>query len=558
MKNLPTVTIILFFCLISAGVSSDLEPLATEILEEIWSFHPIGATNLGIHKYDSHMPDYSRRALNFRLNKFRILREKLEELDTLVLSVEERVDYHLLKASLHDEIFDLEKSKIYDNDPLVYSQACINGVYTIMIRHAESVGAKMAAITSRLDQIPKFLEVARENLKKPSYVLCDAAINQLTEGENFIEEIFEYYKDSLVQEEILKLRQAKLQAVASMMSFAYWLEQNQDPHGAFTLGEDNYNFKLHNVHLVDITADSILKIGKYYLELTASMIDSLDRLLKPARQEKVILPSDFGPQSVVEYRVTELSRLRDFVTGSEIVTIPEFVGEIEIVETPGFLAGLIPGAAMMPPGPFDRSRKSYFYNPPLPKRFELADAEYFYNYIYNRWFRGAAVHEAYPGHHLQLSIANDHPSIVRKGFRTYFFVEGWALYCEEVMATSGLYEDTIGALINALEGVRYRAARIIVDVSLQTGVFSYEDALRFLADNFGGSEAYYAREVKRYISDPIQPSSYLVGKLQIVDLMEECRELRGDDFNLKSFHDELLSHGSIPLKLHRILMLGGN
>jgi len=539
------------------SVSSDLEPLATEIMEEIWSFHPIGSTNLGIHKYDSRMPDYSRKELNFRLNRFKTLREKLDELDTLVLSIDERVDYHLLRASLCDEIFDLEKSKIYDNDPLLYSQACINGVYTIMIRHAESVRGKMVAVTARLDQIPKFLEVARQNLKKPSYVLCDAAINQLTEGEKFIEEIFEYYKDSLVQEERLKLQQAKLQAVASMMSFAYWLEQNQNPHGMFILGEDNYNYKLRNVHLVDMTADSILKIGEYYLELTASMIDSLDRILKPARQEKVVLPSDFGPHSVVEYRIMELSRLRDFVTGSEMVTIPEFVGEIEIVETPGFLAGLVPGAAMMPPGPFDKSRKSYFYNPRLPRRFELADAEYFYNYIYNRWFRGAAVHEAYPGHHLQLSIANNHPSIVRRGFRTYFFVEGWALYCEEIMATSGLYEDTIGALINALEGVRYRAARIIVDVSLQTGVFSYEDALRFLAETFGGSEAYYAREVKRYISNPIQPSSYLVGKLLIIDLIEECKELRGDDFDLKNFHDELLSHGSIPLELHRILMLGG-
>jgi len=548
--------LILLSGLNTLGISAVLEPLSMEILEEIWSFHPIGATYLGIHEYDKDMPDYSRKVLDSKLKKLKTLHDRLIELDTLTLSVDELVDYYLLGASLCDEIFDIEKSRVYENDPLLYSQACVNGVYTIMIRHAESVRAKMANVTLRLNQIPKFLEVARQNLRRPSYLLCEAAIDQLTEGERFIEDIFEYYKDSLEIEERSKLQQAKIQAVASMMSFAYWLEQNQDPQRIFILGEENYNYKLKNVHLVDITADSILRIGKHYLLWTESMIDSLDDMLIPSRQERVVLPADFGPQAVVEYRTAELDQLREFVDGSELVTIPDYVGKIEIVETPGFLAGLVPGAAMMPPGPFDRSRKSRFYTPRLPIKFDLADAEYFYNYIYNRWFLGAAVHEAYPGHHLQLSVANNHFSHVRRGFRTFFFVEGWALYCEELMVNSGLYEDTIGALINALDGVRYRAARIVVDVNLQTGVFSYDDALRFMVDTFGGSESYYAREIKRYLGNPIQPSSYLIGKLQIIDLMDEGRELWGDDFDLKSFHDELLSHGSIPLKLHRMLMFG--
>ena len=95
----------------------------------------------------------------------------------------------------------------------------------------------------------------------------------------------------------------------------------------------------------------------------------------------------------------------------------------------------------------------------------------------------------------------------------------------------------------------------MVDVNLQTGVFGYEDALRFMVENFGGTEAYYSREVKRYISNPIQPSSYLIGKLQIQDLLTEYIQRRGGDFDLKEFHDELLSHGSIPIKLIRMLLL---
>ena len=537
------------------GWSADFEELATVIMEEIWSFHPIAATHFGIHKYDTRMPDYSRRTRSEKLEKFQQFLAGLDVLDTTDLTLDERVDRHLLRASLYDEIFDMERNNTYENDPLLYSQSCINGVYTIMIRHHESMRDMIIAVTHRLEQIPLFLETARQNLKKPSDILCDAAISQVTEGERFIEEMYEYYKDSLDQDLQFRLQQAKTKAVASMMLFSYWLQTNQDPESVFILGEENYNSKLRSVHLVDITADSILAIGTHFLEWSATMIDSLERLLKPARQEMVLLPSDFGPQAVAEYREKEVKDLRDYVAGSGIVTIPEWVGDIELVETPDFLAGLVPGAAMMPPGPFDKSRKSLFYMPRLPIRFEKAQAEYFYNYVYNRWFRGSAVHEAYPGHHLQLSISNNHRSLVRKSYRTYFLVEGWALYCEELMARSGYYEDTIGAMINALEGVRYRAARAVVDVNLQTGVFGYEDALRFMVENFGGTEAYYSREVKRYISNPIQPSSYLIGKLQIQDLLTEYIQRRGGDFDLKEFHDELLSHGSIPIKLIRMLLL---
>jgi hypothetical protein len=550
--------IILLVCLgsISAGWGQDFHILSNEILEEIWSFHPISATHLGVHKYDRQMPDYSKKNQNLRLERFKQLGKQLDDLDTTSLSDEELVDYYLLRSFLCDEKFDLETKNIYEQNPLLYVQSCVNGVYTIMIRHAASPQKRMEAVTDRLKAVPHFLEVARENLIGPSPVLCDVGITQLGEGEKLIEAVFESYKDSLPEGEKMELRQAKMAAVAAMMSFAYWLEQNQKTGARYFLGEQGYNYKLRNIHLVDLDADSILKIGEYYLARTTKMIDSLSGLLAPAVREMVTLPSDFGKSDVIEYREGEIRYLRDFVTRENIVTIPDLVGDIEIVETPRFLRPLIPGMAMMPPGPFDKGRKSYFFVPPVPVNFGIAEAEYYYNYIENRWFLSGAVHEAYPGHHLQLSIANHHPSVVRRTFRDNFFVEGWALYCEEMMAMSGLYEDNIGAMINALEGVRYRAARIIVDVKLQTGVFTYEDALQFMVEVFGGDESYYTGEIKRYISNPIQPASYLIGKIQLLGLKEDYRRLKGDDFDLRSFHDELISHGSVPIRLIRRLMMG--
>jgi uncharacterized protein (DUF885 family) len=556
MRIIQIVTVIILFGFGSFTWASDFTLLADEILEEIWSFHPIAATYLGLHKYDTRMPDYSMKELQRRLKRFEQLRIHLGEVDTSLLSSEQRIDCSLLKAALYDEIFDLRTGMVYERNPLLYVQSCVNGVYTIMTRHSFSIEEKMAAIVARLNQVPGFLACGKENLKRPAAVLCEVGVNQLTEGERLIEEIFEYYSDSLSQDLALQFQQAKAKAVAAMMQFEYWLEKNQDPDISYFLGREGYDLKLRNVHLLDIGADSILKVGEYYLRNAQSMIDSISALIEPSLRQMVTLPPDFGPAYVVEYRERELNDLRAFVADSRMLTIPEWVGEIKIVETPEFLRDLVPGAAMMPPGPFDQSRTSYFYTPPLPVVFDRSAAEYYYNYIHNRWFRGSAVHEAYPGHHLQLSIANNHSSAVCRSFRDYFLVEGWALYCEELMALSGYYEDTIGAMINTLEGVRYRAARVIVDVKLQTGVFDYEDAVRFMVDTFGGSEAYYSHEVKRYISTPIQPASYLIGKLQLQDLLEKYKEQKGSDFRLRDFHDELLKHGSIPIRLIRELILG--
>ena len=542
--------------LLSLVLAQDFHALSNDILQEIWSFHPVTATHLGIHKYDGQMPDYSEKSLGQRLERFRRLSKQLDDIDTTALSEDDVVDHYLLRALLNDEIYDLQSGIVYKKNPLLYVQSCINGVYTIMTRHAPSPEMRMRVVTARLKQIPAFLETAQENVTDPPIILCEVGVDQLNEGEKFIEAVFESYKDSLPDATRNELQQAKIAAVAAMMHFAYWLEMNQDADARYLLGEDGYNYKLHNIHFVDLDADSLLIIGEYYLAITSEMIDSLYLLLTPSRRQMVELPADFGRDDVIDYREEEVEYLRNFVATVDYVTVPDGVGDVEIVETPRFLRSIIPGMAMIPPGPFDQRSNSYFFVSPIPVKFSKADAEYYCNYISNRWFREGAVHEAYPGHHLQLSISNQHPSVVRRTFRNNFLIEGWALYCEEMMAKSGLYDDTIGAMINALEYVKYRAVRIIVDVKLQTGIYGYEDALQFMTTALGGNESYYAREIKRYISNPIQPSSYLTGKIQLLELKEAYKELKGEDFDLKDFHDELLSHGSIPIKFIRRLMLG--
>ncbi len=547
---------IAIFLTSSTAFCLSLEQIVDEYLEELWRFHPVSATYKGVHMYDTLLADYSKHALKAVKKRLGELDQELSAVDTTSLSIDDIVDYHLVKASIADELFSIEIIREYAKNPLIYSTECIYGVYTILLNPSRSKHDRTHAIWRRLEQIPDYLERAVKNLDHPSQFFCEIAIGQIGSGIDFIDDIYTIYVDSLPEHKRTKFKHIIRKAIAAMKLFALQLEMQGDPKTPYVLGRDHYEYMLSNIHLLNIDADSLLKIGQNTLDSISILIDSLQQRHDEPVGIKITLPEDFSKSDVESYRTNEILMVREFIEQSDFVTVPTYIGDINIVETPEFIRGLIPGIAMQPPGPFDDFKTSYFYVPPAPDQFNIRQVEYYYNYVHNRQFRGGVVHEAYPGHHLQISIANQQPSKIRKSFHDYIFIEGWALYCEELMARSMLYQDdTLGALINALQGVKFRAARVIVDVMLQTGQMSYEEAVTYMSNVLNRDHSYVAREVSRYITNPGQASSYLLGKVQLLALLDDFRKAQGTDFSLKEFHDNLLGHGSIPISLIQRLMI---
>lgn len=551
-----TILLVVFLCVVPSGTRADpatFDEIADNILRTIWQFHPVDASYLGLSEYDTLLPDYSKKSLRSMNTQCHELSTRLSEIDTTRLSRDDKIDLQLLKILLTEEIFILEKTRAYEHDPLVYVQECVYGVYTLM--RPPSSSEKIRAIKKRLDQMPDFLDGAMVNLKHPPHILCRMSTAQLSEGQALIDDVFAANKSSMSEPQRSEFQKSTNRAIAAMERFALWLDKHGDNKASFALGKENYEYKLRHVHLIDVDAERLLEIGSHFLDSLTAVVDSLTRIYENPPATRVTISRDFSRDDVIAYREQEIEYVRDFVTQHALVTVPDWIGDIVPVETPGFLRGIIPGIAMVPPAPFDTTGTSLFYTQPIPERFDQGTTEYYYNYVQNRWFRRGVIHEAYPGHHLQLSLARNHPSDVRKSFHDYFFIEGWALYCEELMAQSGLFEDTLGAVINMLNDLRFRAGRVIVDVKLQTGEFTYDEALDFMTRHFARNRDYLAKEVRRYVVSPGQPSSYLVGELQILQLLDDYRTEKGEAFELRQFHDDLLSHGSIPVSLVRRLML---
>ena len=243
-------------------------------------------------------------------------------------------------------------------------------------------------------------------------------------------------------------------------------------------------------------------------------------------------------------------RARQHLIDRDLVSIPEDES-IDVIETPVYLHNVIPFAAYFEPAKFDRTQTGIYVVTPSVGDNAGAMREHNYASISN-----TSIHEAYPGHHLQLTVASRHPSLTRLLANAPEFVEGWGMYTELMMREHGFDDDPRFRLILHTDAI-WRACRIVLDVRMHRGEVSLEEAARFLVEHTSFEEPNARAEVQWYSFRPTYPMSYLLGRTMLLDLRDDEQRRLGDRFSLREFHDTLLRNGSIPISFHRRLLAAG-
>ncbi|HKN47923.1 MAG TPA: DUF885 domain-containing protein, partial [Candidatus Polarisedimenticolia bacterium] len=333
-----------------------------------------------------------------------------------------------------------------------------------------------------------------------------------------------------------------------------------EARGDFAAGRPLFEALLRAHHGIAMNADALHDFG---VERVASMQERLAeaaRTLDPGRtwQELVAEWKNDYPkrEEFLSGYVKEVKKAREFVRRKKLVSIPR--GEhLHVVETPSFQRSICPLAAYLAPGPFEKKQDGFFWvtppddgAPPDAQRRHLQDHP-------RPGIPGTTVHEAYPGHHLQLSIANRIDSKVRRAVAAPVLIEGWAFYCEQLMAEQDYYDDDRTRVLQ-LKDELWRSCRVVIDVGLHTRGMTVDAAVAMLHDVARLETSSARGEVLRYTRTPTQPMSYAAGKHAILDLREAYRRRRGAAFRLQEFHDRFLSYGSIPVTMIRERMLGGS
>lgn len=329
--------------------------------------------------------------------------------------------------------------------------------------------------------------------------------------------------------------------------------------GDFAAGKELFEELVHENHMLDYTTEDLLKIGWRLFKETEKAMEQLAQGIdrqKTARELLEIAKADHPKtDELLDAYRREMARARQFVATRDIVTIP--AGEsLKIEPTPPFLRGIIPYAAYMMPGPLEKMQQGIFLVTPVDPQSPKEEQEEKLKGHYYGKLPATALHEAYPGHHLQLVYANGVGSLPRKlgALVSTLFVEGWAFYCEELMEQLGYIDQPLQRL-GRLSDQLWRAARIILDVSLHTKKMTVQEGIDFLVDRCGLEPSNARAEVRRYTATPTQPMSYLIGKLEIVKLITEYKK-RHPQASLKKVHDAVLSCGSLPPRLMQERLLG--
>lgn len=530
---------------------SDLRKLAQEYYDWRNQNYPVASSEMGLHTWDDRLTDYSAAKVRERAQHVARLLTQVRQMPTTNWSKDDRIDWLLFRSQLEavnfaDRILEPERS-----NPQVYVAQCSNGIFSLLKKEYDTPSKRAAAATARLKQMPAMLAEGERNLQKPVRLYAELAIASARSIDPLFNDSMMTLARDLAPNEREELIKARDAALAAIHGFADGLEKRLPSMVAFKpMGTENYNYFLKNVLLLPLNAEQVEMIGRAelarYRALESLLPDPAFADPNPARS-KSIPPDQAAFLAAYQSRQQELI---DFLKSRQLVTIPEYLGPFEIRQLPEAFKPTNPGGFMNPPGLYDKDPGGFYFIPaysPESKNFYIRAA------IEDP--RPILGHEGIPGHFMQISIANHLPNEIRRQHQDGLFVEGWALYGEEMLLRTGLYPENSPSAGQVLRASRFRAARIGVDVNLHTGKWSFEQAVQYFTEAGGLDREAAEGEAAGAASDPTQKIWYITGKWQIMNLLGRYRDKAGASFRLGQFHDDLLKNGSVPLSIVEWLLL---
>ena len=530
---------------LSSSVAAALvDSLAHNYYEAKFAFYPAYATSKGVRSYDSTLSTYDPRLVSKFLRTTSRNYRELTSFAEDSLDIQAWIDLKSLLADMSTQMLLLDSLGMWHKSPILYVDACIDGLYYIAIRDPQfwsdpGFGARLAAV-------PQVFANARKNLDAPMELHCEVAAASARAFLPFLEDLRDPSGEASKRIDQALISGA-YEAFGQFAAFLDSLAASPSADPEFALGYDNFTKWLSAQHMVDDSPEEIVAYAERILRDSKAALQNLGEAPPtPAVNEEAA--AKITDQDILGAYRAETDSAIAYLARREIVTLPADA-PVEVVKSPSFLKVLVPGYAYEPPGPFDKRQVGLLYVP-LPDTLTPEARTRYERAIESRGLRGIVVHELYPGHHLQLVDANRNPSFIRRLQEDNFTAEGWALYCEGLMAEEG-YTVESGAR-GALRGLIFRAARAVVDVKLQLGEFTLGQATDYLVEQTGSTPEFLAKEVRRYAVDPTQPMSYLRGRKAILEIREQLRGIQGKEFSLKRFHDTLLSCGTVPPYLLRI------
>jgi uncharacterized protein (DUF885 family) len=555
-----------------AGEDARFETFAQKYIQELLERQPESATRLGEHRYDARLNDYSAKGVQRDLAAAKGGLTELARIDPANLSAENSVDYRILRNRLQAEVYELETLRDWQWNPLEYNVG--RAIYALVSRDFAAPDQRLRSVIGRLNAVPTVVAAAKANLKAPPKVHTETAIQQNKGTVKLVKEQLEPLAKKVPGLE-KEFRAAQSKALAALADYQSWLEKDLLPRstGDFRLGDEKFRKKLRFALDSDLSKEEILRRAEADLKATRAAMYRTALQVWPHVFPDKPTPADEAAaikailddaarkhpnnETVIAQATTALAQTTAFVKEKGFVTVLD--EPLDIVPTPEFQRG-VAVASCSPAGPLEKNKKTFYYISPTPEDWSPQRVESFFREYNDAMLQEVTIHEAMPGHYLQLAHANRFraPTLVRAVTFSGTFVEGWGTYAEQLMADAGYGGPQV-----RMQQLKVRLRFIlnaIIDQKIHTEGMTEKDAIaRMMNDGFQ-EEGEAVGKWKRAQLTSTQLSTYYVGNAEMNDIRAAWEKNHGKYPDLRALHDAMLSFGNAAPKYvkERLGLSGGS
>ena len=565
------LSVLLMATCISRFASSQEEARLAEFfksqLDATFIMRPMDATVLGDHRFDHLLDDISPQA---RAGWLAHARSQIDALPKQVnydkLSRGGQIDYNILRDELQRNVWLAENTLPFEEDPRTYGIYLSDSVYSLLTQSTLPKEKNLENALARMQQIPSIVATARTTIQRPPKTILETAILQNRGAISFYEkEVFQLIGETLLLE---KLKAAAAAVVVALKQHQEYLEKDvmDRADGQWRIGEGKFSRKLELVLDTGVSSDQLLADAEAEFVRVQRELYVVSRQLWSRYFPKRVLPPDdeagrratiaevtlavsqehgTPERLVVDARET-VNDIKEFIREKDILRLPD-PDRCQVIEMPEFRRGN--SLAYLDSAlPLDPNGASYYAVSPPPSIWGSSRVQSFLEEYNRHMLKVLTIHEAYPGHYVQLEYSNRSPSLIRRVLQSGVFIEGWAVYTEQMMLDQGYGNGDLALRLNQLKFYLRAVANTILDHKMHCTEMSDSDALRFLVQGAYQSEGEARLKIIRAKQTSVQLSTYFAGRMAHYKLRQEIQREFDDRFDLGRFHEAVMDHGSIPVK----------
>ena len=514
---------------------------------------PVTASTAGYHQHKGEMledelDDFSAAGIKATLTLQRSIEARIAKLDPKWLTPEQRADIEIMLNAIHATRLDIESVQSYRHNPTVYVELIGNALYTPYVLRYAPAEERYKHIVQRLIGIPELIRQAEQNLSDAPEIWNKVAREENTGNIELIDGVL---RTGCPRSVVREYAQAAGPALIALRAFNAFLEGSLAKKTSdWRIGKVAYAKKFSYVLATGKTPETLLKEAEADLAKTR---EEMIQLAAPKTVEQAlaeVAAHHASPHTYMAAAKQSLATATAFVREKDLVTLPPNAN-LQVIETPVFMRGVYGVGGFNQAPALEPRLGAFFWVTPISDAWPQARIDSKLREYNDSGLAHLTVHEAMPGHYVQAEYANNVQPRARRLLRDIFgngpYVEGWAVYTQQLMAEEGYLSDSPGYKLTLAKQMLRVLANTILDVRLQTQDMTDAEALELMTQGAYQEMEEATAKLQRAKLSSCQLPTYYAGYKGWLAARDHFKATHGQVMRLKQFHEAALREGAVPL-----------